>query len=176
MAVLIEAISVVVRRTAIEATYPGNWESFRLRAPNATLCADDNLARVGFMQPSDAESFVNELAQHGLIYLENGAAKDLVVIDQQRGPAVPCSWIEFGRVELAPSQQVAACRATDDTKDVLATPDSWKYEGSLSQTFGFVPTGEEKKSLRFLRHESGIDVYLNEATGKEVFVGRTDKG
>ena len=31
------------------------------------------------------------------------------------------------------------------------------------------------KSLTFLRHENGLDVYLNAVTGTEVFVGRTGK-
>ena len=52
-------------------------------------------------------------------------------------------------------------------------PDGWVYEGSLSQTFGFVPTENADKSLKFLRHENGLDVYYSELTGKEVFVGRT---
>jgi hypothetical protein len=43
----------------------------------------------------------------------------------------------------------------------------------LSQTFGFVPSGEEAKSLHFLRHENGLDVYMNRVTGKEVFVAKT---
>jgi hypothetical protein len=29
--------------------------------------------------------------------------------------------------------------------------------------------------LRFLRREGGLDVYFNELTGEEVFVGRTAK-
>ena len=173
MAVLVEAISVVIRRSAIEALYPGGWDSFAANAPNSTLCADRRLARVGFMQPTDVEAFIRELERTGFVYREGGAAKDLAVLDQQRGSAVPCPWIEFGHIELAPGQRVAVCREVGDTENIMASPDSWKYEGSLSETFGFVPTSEEDKSLRFLRHEAGLDVYLNEVTGDEVFVGRT---
>jgi hypothetical protein len=44
---------------------------------------------------------------------------------------------------------------------------------SLNRTFGFVPNGELEKSLEFLRHENGSDVFLNKLTGKEVYTGRT---
>jgi hypothetical protein len=83
--------------------------------------------------------------------------------------------IEFGHIELAPGQRVAVCRAVGDTDNAMAAPDGWKYERSLSQTFGFIPAGEEDKSLRFLRHEGNVDIYFNRLTGKEVFVGRTSE-
>lgn len=51
MAVLVEGISAVIRRKAIDAKLAGGWPRFVAEVPNATLCADDNLARVGFMSP-----------------------------------------------------------------------------------------------------------------------------
>jgi hypothetical protein len=77
MVVLIEAISVVIRRNEIEASYPGGWKSFAADAPNSTLCADSQLARVGFMQPSDVQAYVSELERSGLVYEEGGSAKDI---------------------------------------------------------------------------------------------------
>jgi len=35
------------------------------------------------------------------------------------------------------------------------------------------PDGVEDKSLIFLRHEGGVDVYWNEPTKTEVYIGRT---
>ncbi len=166
---------MVVQRTAIDARYPGGWQGFVARAPNATLCADEHLARIGFMQVSDVESYVSELAGCGINYLLDGTAQDLVVVDQQRGPMAPCGWIDFGHVYLGPGEhrRVAACRLSGDTGRVLIRPESWEFEGSMSQTFGFVPTGEERKSLHYLRHENGADVYFDSLTGTEVYVGRT---
>jgi hypothetical protein len=43
----------------------------------------------------------------------------------------------------------------------------------LSAGYDFVPTEQLDKSLVFLRHEGGLDVYFNRVTGKEVYVGRT---
>jgi hypothetical protein len=52
-------------------------------------------------------------------------------------------------------------------------PEGWKYEGSLTQQFGFVRSTAGEKSPRFPRHEQELDVYLNVLTGEEVYVGRT---
>lgn len=173
MAVLVEAISVIVRRSAIDEKFPGGWTAFVETAPNSTLCADSRVARVGFMHPSDVQAYVGELERAGLVYLSGGQALDIAVVDQQRGPAAPCEWLQFGHIQLSRDQRVAVCRAVGDTENVMASPESWKYEGSLSQNFGSVPSGEAENGMRFLRHENGLDVYVDEATGKEMYVGRT---
>lgn len=172
MAVLIEAISVIVRIPAIQDKYPGGWESFRDAAPNQTLCADSQLARIGFMSPVDVESFVKKLEKYGLVYMKDGECEDIAVADQQRGFAVQCNWAECGEVNID-GNSIKACRAIGDKSYQLMTPDGWKYEGSLSQTYAFAPTEHVDKSLKFLRHEDGLDVYLNTLTGKEVYLGRT---
>lgn len=100
MAVLIESISVVVRTEAIDQRYPGGWAAFAGAVPNQTLCADGELARIGFMVPKDVEAYVTALREHGIIYQEDGKARDLVVVDQMRGPLVSCDWIEFGHLNL----------------------------------------------------------------------------
>lgn len=177
MAVLIEAISVLIKRTAIDEKFPGGWEAFVENAPNQTLCADSILARVGFMIPVDVESFIRRLKRMGFIYIEDGEAVDMVVVDQQRGFAARCSWAGFGHCDIGDdhSRMVAACQSADDLQKVILCPDGWKYEGSLSHTYGSAPTESVDESLEFLRHEDGLDVYLNKLTGKEVYVGRTDK-
>jgi hypothetical protein len=172
MAVLVEGISGVVRVEAIRDRYPGGWPAFRAGAPNETLCSDDELARLGFMVPGDVEAFIESLERSGLRFLDAGSAMDCVVVDQLRGPTVSCQWIEFGRVPVD-GGEVAACRLAGSQSNLLITPDGWSYAGSLSQTFGFVPSGAEAKSLIFLRHEGGVDVYFNRTTRKEVFVGRS---
>ena len=174
MAVLIEAISVVLRRAAIERAFPGGWSHFTDYVPNATLCADSDLARVGFMSPSDVKSFVDALEELGLHYIRDGAAVDLVVVDQQRGPAVPCGWLEYGHLSLGEAgNRVAAARDPTSSSDTLATPEGWSFSGSLSDKFTFVGSQDVDKKLRFLRTEGDLDVYLNLDTGKEVFLGRT---
>ena len=138
MAVLIEAISVVVRVAALDQQFFGGWDAFKELIPSGTSCVDGQLIRLGFMAPGDAETFVEALGRHGLTYLRDGKAIDLVIVDQLRGPTTPCDWIEFGTVTIRGST-VAACRSTGDETQMLYTPDGWKFEGSLSQTSAYVP-------------------------------------
>ncbi len=173
MAVLVEALSVVVRRDAIDQKFPGGWDAFANAVPNGTLCADAELARVGFMTPGDVEAFVKSLESAGLRFLANGCAVDIAVVDQLRGPTTRCDWLEFGHVELGQSRaRVAACRRAGSSLMAIITPEGWIYECSLSQSFGYAQTEHVDRSLKFLRHERGMDVYLNTVTGKEVYVGR----
>ena len=55
MAFLVEAISVIVRCDAIERAYETGWDGFLEDVPNRTLCADPELARVGFMHPDNVQ-------------------------------------------------------------------------------------------------------------------------
>jgi hypothetical protein len=173
MAVLIEATSIIIRVQAIHDRYSGGWESFVQKIPNQTFCSDNELARIGFMTPDDCKSFVDDLECHRIIFLKDGRSQDVIVADQLRGFTVPCDWADFGQVELKRGQTVSAAQLRGTTRRQVFFPEGWIYEGSLSQKFGFVPTETEQKSLRFLRHEQGLDVYLNLMTGKEVYVGRT---
>lgn len=175
MAVLIEATSIVVRADSILSKHTGGWDAFKASIPNETMCADGEIARIGFMTPTDVESFVKKLERSGLIYLSNGEAADIAVADQMHGLATTCHWLEFGHVNMAndPKQRVAACRLIGSKSTEVLTPPGWVFEGSLSDTYAVVPTEHLAKSMKYLRHENGIDVYLNTVTGHEVYVGRT---
>ncbi|MDE0372206.1 MAG: hypothetical protein OXI73_06650 [Rhodospirillales bacterium] len=177
MAVLIEGLSVVIRVDAIKARYPGGLEAFKANAPNASCGQDGELARVGFMAPWDAKAFVESLERLGLTYLEGGMARDLVVVDQLQGPATPCDWIEGGHADLEhdPERRVLVARLKGSRQELVYTPDDWTFETSLTRSFGYVPEEHVDKSLTFLRHENGLDVYLNSVTDAEVFVGRSGK-
>ena len=96
MAVLIEAISVVVKRSSVDEKFNGGWQAFADDVPNDTLCADDEIVRVGFMSPADVESYVQHLESLGLTYVRDNMAQDMVVVDQQRGLAISCDWAETG--------------------------------------------------------------------------------
>lgn len=175
MAVLVEAISVIIRADALLSKFSGGWDAFKLRIPNNTMCADNEIVRVGFMSPPDVESFIKLLERSGLTYIQSGQAIDLVVADQLHGMASPCTWAEFGHVNLGsdPEKRIAACRLSGSTNMQVVTPPDWTFENSLSRSFGFAPSEHVDKSLTYLRHENGLDVYLNSVTGEEVYIGRT---
>ena len=172
MAVLIEGISVVLRVDAIKAVCGDDWGRFVADAPNSTLCADGELVRVGFMAPEAVRDFVLRLERRGMRYLENGAARDMVVVDQQRGPMVACDWVEFAHSNLDgdAGKRVAACQRKGSTLAQVACPDGWTFEELLSASFGFIPKGKLHHSLEFHRREKGITVYPNRLTGEEAFI------
>jgi hypothetical protein len=130
MAVLCEGISVIVRRDSIDSRFNGGWAAFEELVPNATLCTDGELARVGFMDPDSVQDFISELEIGGLVFdgeeLRNAAElfgvaedglgddlahEDIAVVDQLRGLTRPCNWLEFGRFPVGenPDDKVSMC-------------------------------------------------------------------
>jgi hypothetical protein len=97
MGVLVEGISVIARRDAIDSKYPGGVSQYAADCPNPTFCADDDLTRVGFTSPYDAQRWVTALQQRGLVFVEDEQAVDVAVVDQVKGPTSRCDWLEFGR-------------------------------------------------------------------------------
>ena len=166
MAVLAEGISVVVRFDSIARLMDDDWSKFVAIVPNQTLCCDNELARVGFMAPTDVEAFVRTLEAHGFRYVVDGKAVDLVVVDQQTGPAVECDWVECAHYQCNEAGEGAlGCRLVGGSEESFFAPEGWQFEGSLSQKFGFQPTADAEQRYRFLRNEGGIDVYLDTSTG-----------
>jgi hypothetical protein len=176
MSVLVEAHSIIVRCDAVHERYSGGWEQFVDEVPNRTLCTDGEIARVGFMSPSDAQAYINHLVCCCLRFCENETAPEIAAVFQLTGLKVPCDWLEYGRMYLdigAPSASVAYCRLQNGSCTQLATPARWKYHGSLSQNCGYSPSAPVKMGIKFLRHDNGVDVYYDRFADKEVFVGRT---
>ena len=149
MAVLVEAISVIVRRDAIDRLYSGGWDSFIKTIPNQSFCTDDELTRVGFLSPDETEAYIDELFTGGLRYLVDGKAQDVCVVDQQRGPMVECDWLEFAHLPMGEGKvgaawlfegpRIAAGVHMKGRSMNLATPADWTFEGSLSEKFHFLP-------------------------------------
>ena len=184
MAVLVEAISVIVRRDAIAANFNGGWDAFRKVVPNGTLCTDGELARVGFMTPADVEQFLDILEQEGLCTIDDGKFFDVAVVDQQNGPTLPTTWIEFGRLPINNcGNRVSACWLFEGPRLAhgmhmkgleldLTCPVGWDYENSLSSQYMFIANEEMESGMKFLRHEDQQDIYLDPSTGKEIYVAR----
>jgi hypothetical protein len=193
MAVLVEAISAIIRRKAINDKFVNGWEGFQGIVPNNTLCFDDDIARVGFMSPQDIQGFVHQLQERGLTFLKENKAIDIAVVDQQCGPTTECEWLIFSHLNInEASDKVAVCWLAPANriniagihmpenwqpggKIKLATPDGWIYENSLSKQFKFVENQQINKDMIFLDRENGLNVYLDLNTGKKLYEGRTSK-
>lgn len=144
MAVLVEGISVVIRRQAIESKYPGGWRFFEKDAPGKALCADDDLVRVGFHTLREVDAYIEQVQKLGLVFMRDDQAVDLAVVHQLQGIASPCEWLEFGHVRLSASgSRVAACRRKGSVVTRLVTPEDWDYKGSLSELLRLKPSESE---------------------------------
>ena len=179
MAVLVEGISVVVRRDAVDRINARRWSAFVDDAPNSTLCTDGKLACVSFMAPEAAKDFVGNLERRGLQFQVGGKCADIAVVDQVQGPTIKCDWLEFARLPMG-SGKVAACWFFEGERIAsgihmtgsrmeLATPSGWKFEGSLSEKFTFVPEEDLERRLKYLGTKDGIDVFTDRETGREVY-------
>lgn len=173
MAVLIEAISVVMKAESIVSKYPGGWEQFRKDVPNQTLCTDGELARVGFMTPHDVQCYVGFLESKGLVFQSDGKCLDIAVLDQQRGFTISCDWADFGGIfiDRAQTQKISACRLRGSSLRCVCYPDGWEYENSLSKDYHFVQNEKVGQELEFIRKEGGVSAYRHLPTGKIVYSG-----
>lgn len=172
MAVLLEGISVIVIRARIDDAYPGGWTGFVADSPNQTLCADSEVARVGFMVPADVDWFLERLRRAGLVDVIDDCFVDCVVVDQILGPMRECPWLECATGEI-PDGTVTACWLLGSEPGTVEVPEGWTWKGSLSEKPHFAPADQVAHSFEFLRHEDGVDVFLDRLTGKVGYVGRT---
>jgi hypothetical protein len=165
-----------VKVQAIRDRLAGGCSAFNDGVPNNTLCSDGEVARVGFMNPYDAEAYIEGLERHGLTALRDGKSQDITFAVQAEGITVPCDWLEFGRIDIAPDQNISTVWLKGGANRKVICPANWTYEKSLSRQYAVVPPAQVDKSLTFLRHENGLDVYRNALNGEEVFIGRPNVG
>ena len=147
MAVLIEAICVVIKFSSISRVFPDLKVCTDI-VPNDAHCLDQHLFRVGFMAPEDMQAFIVKLESKGLVHLKDDKAIDMVIMDQTKGIMDTCDWIEAAKMDLEKEgQSVFVCRLIGDESNEIAIPDDWEYETSLSNSYGYVPNGQIDKSL-----------------------------
>lgn len=168
MSVLVEGISVVMKKATVEKKYKGGFAQYSQDCPNATLCFDDDLVRIGFLTTEDVRHYVQMLERHGFVFIKDEKFVDLAIVDQLQGVTKKCNWLQFFK---HPDGYSMCCLNGADPGE-LAVPAGWKLEDSLSTQFKVVTEGEVNQKLEFLRHEEGVDVFLDKETGNTVYVGR----
>jgi hypothetical protein len=172
MAVLIEILCVIIRRDAIERSFRGGWAAFaRSPTPNRVVCCDEDLVCFGFMALEDARAYISVLEAAGLTCIRDGQAADIVLVHQQAGLSWPAPWLEVGHLTIQ-GRPVLAGWLAGKPPDCLAVPPGWRYEGSATERPCSAGEGDDGDCRKFLRHERGVDIYLDLLTGKEVYVGR----
>lgn len=167
MAVLIEAISVIVPLATLERAYPGGVRGYAADCPNATFVLDHYVTRVAFMTPADVGQFVERLKSAGLTFEQGGECVDVAVVDERHGPTVQCSWLAFDRT---PEGHARCWLAGADPGD-LAVPASWLPE--RAEQLRYVPLNEIDERVEHIASDaSGLETYRLRETGETVYLGR----
>ena len=176
MPVIIEAQSIVIPVNTILNRYQGGWENFKREIPNDSFCCDNKLVRVGFMDPADGVDYLNTLLSCGLRRAgTDDEPSDFATVDQIEGFITPCHWAELGRarVDDDPDKTILACRAAGDTSTLMAVPDGWEFEDSLSHRCLTFESGRESEYLDHLGRDGRFDLYRNLATGEIQWIERS---
>jgi len=146
MAVLVEGISVIVRRWDVSRRYPRGLRGYRALCANGTLCTDGQLVRVGFISPDAALAFVAGLQEVGFVGVSDGMSIDSCLVDQRQGMVYRASWLEIFRFPYQGGSLTLAALAGDNSATV-AVPKGWRFEDSLSARL--MPRGASPLGMTF---------------------------
>ena len=167
MSVLVEALSVVIRRVTLDAYYPGGTDSYlqlaNSEASSARLaCADEELTSVSFLRDADAKQWINDLGQHNIIHLSGDESWEIVCVDQRLGPTEPCDWVEW----LIHPDGYSHCWLAGTKPGRLITPEDWAP--SQSRCLMRRGAGDESHRMVPLAVEDGVEYWLDLNTGRQV--------
>ena len=165
MSILVEAITVVFLNATADRHIQGGVNSVQTNAPNSTFRTDGLISAISFMGPESTGNFVDTLLTVGMEFVEDGVAQDIVVLDQHRGPTAHCDWIGFN--QNADGNSIAWL--VGHPQGDMAVYDNWLPHNDL-----MFRDGQVEETMKFLREEDGLDVYLDLETGQECFRPQTD--
>jgi len=122
----------------------------------------------------DGMDYLDLLLARGLRRGRANRPTDFATVDQMEGFITPCAWAELGRarVDDDPRKVVLACRLAGDTSTLMAVPDGWEFENSLSQRCFTFESGRESEYFDYLGGAGSADVYRNLATGEVHWIDR----
>lgn len=164
MSVLVEALSLVIRRITLDISYPGGADAFLAAmcvedCPARRLCSDDKLVSVSFFTPDDVTTVVNSLRELGIVELEGNSFHELAVIDQREGPTLPCDWLEWRQHRDGFTYAWLAGTEPGD----MAAPADWTAEQSRSLTRS--DRRDEPGRMLKLGEDGEMETWLDFRTG-----------
>lgn len=169
MAVLVEAITLIVRRSFLDVCYPSGSDGFisahepdgeRLRF----TIADECIVAISTCDRELASRLGEHLVDHGAIEVDDDTNEfvDFAFVDQLEGPAMLCPWLEWNRDERG----VASVRYIPIGSTPVVTPPQWTPESSTS--LHRTDMRLESERMFKLAEENGIEYWLDFETGKQI--------
>lgn len=189
MPVLAEAISVIVKDNSIKEKFLGGVDGFLSTIPNGTYCTDNELHRIGFMDPLDVQMYVELMQRSGLAFIRNNKFQDLAVVDMLRGCTKECDWLGFARDKLFFNQE--QYRHSEDNFSIvwlihkegpreiptdnnnecnIIVPAGWTPDEAIYGS-NFVPSEKIKEELIELECVNNVRRFMFVETGKVVYLG-----
>jgi hypothetical protein len=102
MAIQIEFLNLVIKRSSLDQSYPGGSQAFiKEHQPfdGRVNCYDEFLVKFGAMSSSDMNELTTWAKTLGLADQsqidETQYAEDFCVLDELMGPLSKCDWIEY---------------------------------------------------------------------------------
>ena len=189
MAVLVEGISVVVKRKVIEEKISGGWGIFQTLVPDQTqkLSSDGELVSVSFKTSLEVEKFCTTLTQAGLVFTVDGISCDFAVVGMDLGPTTKTPWLEF--LCKSEERKLSFCWLFEGERDKgmgvflpdlsmdIAVPADWNYETSLTANNIFTPPNTNLKKIDDLI-EKGVALHQQGKSGEaiDIFLDAVELG
>lgn len=154
MAVFCEFISLIIRRDSIDKYFPGGWTRFVLELPNRSMASDGEVVRVGFMNPEDANIYLEFLKGEGLQFRQSGDREidDISDLDQFMGHNEERQWLEFGD-RVFNERTYFCCWKKGSSIDSIARP---SVAGRIMRNLSPEIFNER---FSYLRSENGLKIY-----------------
>ncbi|HEX6576662.1 MAG TPA: hypothetical protein VF042_16960 [Gemmatimonadaceae bacterium] len=166
MSVLVEAVSIVVKRAALDCKYPGGTAEFlcmlasRRSAEHRFVCSDTNLICLSYFTPDAADRGAETLLKAGLIDIDDNEFIDFAMVDQHYGPTLQCTWLAWQR---EPPGFTRAWLA-GELPGGLSVPDGWTPEGA--RNIKRIDIREIPDKAMKLAEENGVETWLDFTTGR----------
>lgn len=166
MSVLIEALTLVVPKRVLDASYAGGTDAFlgallHLECLPRFICnGDAHLVNASFYDPEHVVRATALLATQGIVAVDAGKFAEVACVDQQLGPTMPCEWLAWHRHEDGFTYAWYAGTEPGD----MAAPDGWTAEQSrelVREDVRDIPGRCMRVAV-----EKGVETWLDFATGR----------
>lgn len=167
MSVLVEALSLVVPRAKLDASWPGGADDFLWSivgddSPARYVCTDDRLASISFLDPDKAVEVAERLVDAGLVQVDEKRFVDFAFVDQHFGPMMPCDWLAWERH----AEGFTYAWPSGEEPGDMAAPEGWTPEQSRGLTRNDVR--DEPGRMMPLSSEEGLETWLDFETGQMI--------
>ena len=176
MAILLEAINVVIKREMVETKCKGGFlgllediSYFKL-----PFHMDRELFRIGFGDPDTLHRFLPALGKRGLNFTD-----DWCIVDMMSGPTRPCNWLGFGRqmffkngsnigvsfdsysIGWLKSKTHSGIVCNENFEYTIAAPKDWNFSNAISNIHN-TPGEETRKLLIGLGLPNGLVQFVDD--------------